>query len=96
SPGPGGCLYNGGSMLFKGGLDVTDVSILDDEGNNGGALWNSGTVRISGSCKFARNFAEAGGSLYNSEGGTIIFKKGSSVVFNDVSASDGVGGAITN
>ena len=95
SPGPGGAIYNEGNVLFKGGLEVSDVSIIDDEGNNG-AIWNSGNVRISGSCKFTRNFAESGGSLYNSEGGTIIFKKGSSVVFNDVSASDGVGGAIFN
>ena len=95
APGPGGVIYNEGFMLFKGGLEVSDVSILDDEGNNG-AIWNSGTVRISGPCKFTRNFAESGGSIYNSEGGKIIFNKGSSVVFNDVSASDGVGGAIFN
>ena len=97
SPGPGGVIYNGneGSMLFKSGIEVSDISILDDEGNNG-AIWNSGTIRLSGACKFTRNFAESGGSLYNTEGGKIIFNKGSSVVFNDVSASDGVGGAIFN
>lgn len=96
SPGPGGVVKNEGFMLFKGGVEMNDVSITDDEGNNGAGFHNSGTVRVSGDSKFSRMFAETAGAIYNAEGGKFIFQKGASVVFNECKASDGKAGVVFN
>ena len=46
SPGPGGVIYVGptGSVLFDT-VYMSEVSIIDDEGNNGGGIYNEGKVR---------------------------------------------------
>ncbi len=45
-PGPAGCVYVGlpGSVLFGGTLEMKEVSIIDNEGNNGGGIYNLGKV----------------------------------------------------
>ncbi|CAN0208451.1 unnamed protein product, partial [Laminaria digitata] len=50
SPRPGGALYVGeeGSVLFHSAFDISDVSIIDDEGNNGGGIYNKGKFNIKG------------------------------------------------
>ena len=96
SPGPGGCVYNEGLILFKGGVKMSDVSILDDEGNNGAGIYNTGSVRVSGNSKFTRMFAETAGAIYNAEGSLFVFQKGASVLFNECKASDGVAGMVFN
>lgn len=96
SPGPGGCVYNDGYMLFKNGVEMSDVSIIDDEGNDGAGFHNKGSVRVSGPSKFSRMFAESAGAIFNEKDSLFIFKKGSSVVFNECKASDGVAGAVFN
>ena len=47
SPGPGGVMYVGpaGSVLFADTVYMAEVSIIDDEGNNGGGIYNEGKVR---------------------------------------------------
>lgn len=96
SPGPGGCVYNEGKMLFKSGVEMEHVSILDDEGNNGAGFYNLGTIRISGDCKFSHMFAETAGGIYNGKGAKFIFRTGSSVVFDECKASDGFAGIVYN
>ena len=99
SPGPGGCVYNGesGRMMFKGGVEMRDVSITDDEGNSGGGFFNLGVVHINGDSKFSRMRAEEAGAIHNGEGATFIFCGGASVIFNEcTSGSDGLAGSIFN
>lgn len=50
SPGPGGAMYVGetGSVLFAGEVTMQDVSIIDNEGNNGGGIYNLGKVCLVG------------------------------------------------
>jgi hypothetical protein len=96
SPGPGGCIYNEGYLLLKNGVEMSDVSILDDEGNNGAGIYNKGSARLNGNSKFTRMFAETAGAIYNYEDSKFIFGKGSSVVFNECKASDGNAGSVYN
>lgn len=96
SPGPGGCVYNEGVMLLKGGVEMNDVSILDDEGNNGAGFYNEGTIRVNGDSKFSSMFAETAGAIYNAKDALFVFQKGASVVFNECKASDGIAGVIFN
>ena len=98
SPGPGGCVYNGetGFMLLKGGVEMSDVSILDDEGNNGAGFYNLGRVNVWGDSKFSSMFAETAGAIYNGSGAKFNFRKGASVIFNECKASDGKAGVIFN
>ena len=98
SPGPGGCVYNGatGFMLFKGGVEMSEVSILDDEGNNGGGFYNLGRVNIWGDSKFSEMFAETAGAIYNGSGAKFSFRKGASVIFSECKASDGKAGVVYN
>jgi len=96
SPGPGGCVYNEGNMLFKSGVEMSDVSITDDEGNNGAGFYNLGTVRVSGKSRFSRMRAETAGAIYNGEGSRFVFREGVSVLFSECTASDGVAGSIFN
>lgn len=51
SPGPGGSMYVGetGSVLFAGEVSMSEVSIIDNEGNNGGGIYNKGKVNIRSS-----------------------------------------------
>ncbi|CAM9624366.1 unnamed protein product, partial [Laminaria digitata] len=98
SPGPGGALYVGekGSVLFNGDLEISDVSITDDEGNNGGGIYNKGKVNIKGDATFDDLRAESGGAIYNAAGAQFRFKNGTSALFTDCSAFDGIGGALYN
>lgn len=96
SPGPGGCVYNDGFMLFKKGVEMNDVSITDDEGNHGAGFYNKGSIRVSGPSKFSRMFAESAGAIFNDKDSLFVFQKKSSVVFNECKANDGVAGAIFN
>lgn len=45
-PGPGGSVFVSptGSVLFAGQLSMSEVSIIDNEGNNGGGIYNEGKV----------------------------------------------------
>lgn len=98
SPGPGGCVYNGetGFMLFKGGVHMNEVSIIDDEGNNGAGFYNVGRVNIWGDSKFSEMYAETAGAIYNEKGAKFNFRKGASVIFSECKASDGKAGVIYN
>lgn len=35
-----------GSVLFAGKVSMSEASILDDEGNNGGGIYNKGKVKM--------------------------------------------------
>lgn len=98
SPGPGGALYVGphGSVLFNGGVEMSEVSILDDEGNNGGGIYNEGKVNIKGDSKFEGLRAEAGGAIFNTLGAKFNFRDKATAVFIDCWASDGIAGALYN
>ena len=96
SPGDGGIVWNNGTVLFKGGVEMTDVSILDDEGGDAAGFYNLGVVRISGDSKFSRMFAETAGGIYNGKDAKFIVRNGASVLFNECKASDGVAGAVFN
>ena len=73
SPGPGGGLYVGeeGSVLFNGKLEMSSISITDDEGGDGGAIYNAGKVNIKGSTRFESIRARDGGAIYNAAGAEI-------------------------
>ena len=98
SPGPGGALYVGpqGSVLFNGGVEMSEVSILDDEGNNGGGIYNEGKVNIKGDSRFENLRAEAGGAIFNTLGAQFNFRNNAAAVFIDCTASDGIAGALFN
>lgn len=98
SPGPGGALYVGeeGSVLFNGELEISDVSIIDDEGNNGGGIYNLGKINIKGNAKFQRLRAEAGGAIFNAASAQFRFRSGATAVFVECLSFDGTGGALYN
>lgn len=98
SPGPGGAIFvdESGVVVFNGGVQITDVSILDDEGSNGGGIYNKGTVNVKGSSKFERNWAETAGAIYNDEGAFFRFKKGATAVFSECASFDGLASSIFN
>ena len=98
SPGPGGALYVGGqgSVLFGGGVKMSEVSIIDDEGNNGGGIYNLGKVNIKGNSVFDDLRAESGGAIFNAVGGQINFRNGATALFTDCLAFDGIAGALYN
>ncbi|CAN0389401.1 unnamed protein product [Ectocarpus fasciculatus] len=97
-PGPGGAMYVGetGSVLFAGEVTMQDVSIIDNEGNNGGGIYNLGKVNIKGNAVFQNLRAEAGGAIFNGAGAEFRFKKGATADFIDCLSFDGIGGAVFN
>ena len=98
SPGPGGALYVGeqGSVLFNGALGISGVSITDDDGNEGGGIYNKGEVNIKGNAIFESIRASSGGAIYNEMGAQFRFKDQATAVFLDCFASDGIAGALYN
>ena len=98
SPGPGGALYVGeqGSVLFNGALGISDVSIIDDEGDDGGGIYNRGKVNIKGDAVFESLRARDGGAIYNAGNAQFQFKQQATAVFLDCSAHDGTAGALYN
>ena len=98
SPGMGGAIFNDvtGSVLFQGGVEFNDISITDDEGNNGGAIYNLGKVNIKANSKFVNLRAESGGAIYNGSGAKITFRDNANVLFDTCRAFDGSAGAIFN
>lgn len=98
SPGPGGAIFNdvNGSILFNGTVEISQVSIIDDEGNNGGAFYNLGKINIKGDSTFSQLYAESAGAIYNGVNATFNFKRGASALFYDCKAFDGYSGAILN
>ncbi|CAN0174899.1 unnamed protein product, partial [Laminaria digitata] len=98
SPGPGGVVYVGeqGSVLFNGGVKMSEVSIIDDEGNNGGGIYNKGKVNIKGDSVFDDLNAEAGGAIFNAVGAQMNFRNGATALFTDCFAFDGIAGALYN
>lgn len=98
SPGPGGALYVGeqGSVLFNGALQISDVSITDDEGDDGGGIYNKGKVNIKGNAVFKSLRARDGGAIYNAVDAQFQFKQQATAVFLGCSANDGKAGALYN
>ncbi|CAM9799020.1 unnamed protein product [Pylaiella littoralis] len=98
SPGPGGVMYVGGtgSVLFAGEVSMSEVSITDDEGNNGGGIYNKGKVNIKGNAEFKDLRAEAGGAIFNAKGAEFRFKSGATAIFNECFAHDEIAGAVYN
>ena len=98
SPGKGGAIFNDvtGSVRFER-IEISDVSITDDEGNLGGAIYNLGKVNVNGDSAFSSLRAEGGGAIYNGNDAVFNFKRGSSVLFYDCSASsESNAGAVLN
>ena len=98
SPGPGGALYVGeeGSVLFQGPLEITDVSIRDDDGNNGAGIYNLGKVNIKADAVFSELSAETGGAIFNGENAVFRFKKNAKAFFSACSASHDEPTALNN
>lgn len=98
SPGPGGAVFVGeeGLVVFQGGVEISDVSIIDDEGNDGGGIYNTGKVIVKGKSKFESLFAESAGAIFNAEGASFKFKEGATAIFTECRSFDGIGGAILN
>jgi len=98
SPGRGGAIFNDvdGSILFSNGVDISDVRLTDDEGNDGGGFYNFGKVVIKGDSKFFDMRAESAGAIYNVEGAVFKFKENASALFYQCRAFDGHSGAIIN
>lgn len=97
-PGPGGALYVGasGSVLFNGELEISDVSIIDDEGGYGGAIYNEGKVNLKGDAKFENLTARSGGAIYNAVDAQFRFKNSARAIFIDCTSNDGTAGALYN
>ena len=97
-PGPAGGVYVGeqGSVLFKGGVTMSEASITDNEGNNGAGIFNRGKVNIKGDSVFNDLRAESGGAFFNAAGGVINFRNGATALFTDCLASEEIGGALYN
>ncbi|CAM9598842.1 unnamed protein product [Sphacelaria rigidula] len=98
SPGPGGALWVGENavVVFQDTLEIKDVSIIDDEGNNGAGFYNLGRVIVKGDSIFENLSAETAGAIFNGESATFKFKDGATAVFNDCRAFDGIAGSIFN
>lgn len=96
--GPGGALYVGieGSVLFKGGLDMSDVSIFGESGTNGAGIYNEGKVNIKGDAKFDALYARSGGAIYNAVDAQFRFRNSATAEFSDCVANDGNGSAVFN
>ncbi|CAM9289602.1 unnamed protein product, partial [Laminaria digitata] len=97
-PGPGGALYVGekGSVLFNDKLQISEVSIIDDDGNNGGGIYNKGKVNLKGDATFDDLRAEGGGAIFNAVGAQFRFRNKATALFNDCLAFDYLGGALFN
>ena len=97
-PGPGGALYVGeqGSVLFNDKLDISEVSIIDDDGNNGGGIYNKGKVNLKGDAVFDNLRAEGGGAIFNAVGAQFRFRSKATALFKDCYAHDYHGGALFN
>ena len=98
SPGKSGGIFNNvtGSVVFNKGVEFDDISITDDEGNDGAAMYNMGNVHVRGNSKFFNLRAESAGAIYNDVNATFTFCDGASALFYNCRSSDGVGGSIYN
>ena len=81
---------NGGGILIQAGgsATLTRVAITDSSANQGGAIYNAGTLSFTGS-RIANGTAAFGGGLFNSGSATII---GSTITTSDADVSNSVGG----
>ncbi|CAM9653222.1 unnamed protein product [Pylaiella littoralis] len=97
-PGPGGAIYVGekGSVLFNDGVTITETSITDDGGGEGGGIYNLGKVNIKGNSRFEDIRASSGVAIYNGENAKFTFRRGASVLFRDLSNRDSEGSALVN
>ena len=98
SPGRGGAIFNDveGSVLFSNGVEISDVRLTDDEGNDGGGFYNFGKVVIKGPSSFFDLRAESAGAIYNALDAVFKFKDDATALFYKCRAFDGYGGAIIN
>lgn len=97
-PGPGGAVYVGemGSVLFNGGVTITETFITDDFGGEGGAIFNLGKVNIKGNSRFEELSASSGGAIYNGPNAVFNMRSGATALFRDVSNRDAEGSALFN
>ncbi|CAN0104480.1 unnamed protein product [Ectocarpus fasciculatus] len=97
-PGPGGAIYVGptGSVSFNQGVTITDTYITDDDGGDGGAIYNLGEVNIAGDSRFEELAASSGVAIYNGEGAQFYFTNDASAFFRDLSSRDAVGSGLYN
>lgn len=98
SPGPGGALYVGetGSVLFNGKLEKSEVSLIDEDGNNRRGIYNKGKVNIMGDATFDELRAEGGGAIYNAVGAQFKFRNNATALFVGCRAHDDYSGALFN
>lgn len=96
--GPGGGLFvaENGSVLFNGGLEISDINIAGEFGTNGGGIYNTGKVNIKGDAKFENLTARSGGAIYNADGAQFRFKNGANADFLDCTMVDGTAGVLHN
>ena len=97
-PGDGGAVYVGemGSVNFNGKLEISDVSITDDDGGSGGGIYNLGKVNVKSDTVLKDLRSEIGGAIFNGKDATFTFRNGASVLISGSRAQDGSGGAIYN
>ncbi|CAM9722273.1 unnamed protein product, partial [Ectocarpus sp. 12 AP-2014] len=97
-PGPGGAIYVGatGSVSFNQGVTISETSITDDFGGQGGGIYNLGEVSIAGDSRFEDISANSGVAIYNGEGAEFYFTNDASAFFRDLSNRDSVGSGLTN
>ena len=96
--GDGGVMYVGetGSTVFNGALEMAYVSIADDDGGNGGGIFNEGKVELKGDATFESLRGGNGGALYNAAGAEFTFMDQATALFVDCQSQHGVGGALYN
>ncbi|CAM9720418.1 unnamed protein product, partial [Ectocarpus fasciculatus] len=98
APGPGGAIFVGetGSVSFNQGVTITETSITDDFGGQGGGIYNLGEVNIAGGSRFEDISASSGVAIYNGEGAQFHFTNGATAYFRDLSNRDSSGSALYN
>lgn len=88
----GGAIFNSDDKMgAKGELTLNKVDLKDNKANFGGAIWNEGTLTVTGGSFEGNTADEAAGAIYNADGAKLTVD---GVSFKENTAK--LGGAINN
>ena len=88
----GGAIFNSDDKTgAKGDLTLNNVDLKDNEANFGGAIWNEGTLTVTGGSFEGNTAKSAAGAIYNADGAKLTVD---GVSFKENTAK--FGGAINN
>ena len=88
----GGAIFNSDDKMgAKGELTLNKVDLKDNKANFGGAIWNEGTLTVTGGSFEGNTAKSAAGAIYNADGAKLTVD---GVSFKENTAK--LGGAINN